>query len=89
MTVKATGQGAEALSRWEDEAQQRDGEGGEEIEPSQLAEAVGDAAPETAVAADATGDAARRRRGGRRRRRRGRGAGASSQAAPPATSGAP
>jgi poly(A) polymerase len=100
VTVKATGEGAEALSRWEAEAQPGQAEGGEEIEPSLLAEAGGEAAPR-APGAPARSDAApagadeegeearRRRRGGRRRRRRGRGGGGASQAAPPATSGAP
>ena len=72
----------------------RDGEGGEEIEPSLLAEAAGDAAPEAEPGRPARSEDGSRRgppppRGGRRRRRRGRGAGGSSQAAPPATSGAP
>ncbi len=92
VTVKATGEGAEALSRWEDEAQRRDGEGdegGEEIEPSQLAEDAGDPASDATVTPDETGDAARRRRGGRRRRRRGRGAGGAPRIATPATSGSP
>ena len=102
VTVKATGQGAEALARWkaEAEAQPGHGEGGEEIEPSLLAEAPGDAASETPGAParagaapdgpDAEGEEARRRRrGGRRRRRRGRGGGGAPQASPPATSGAP
>jgi hypothetical protein len=100
VTVKATGQGAEALARWEAEAQPGHGEGGEEIEPSLLAEADGEAAPDApgtparAGAApggpDAEGeDASRRRRGGRRRRRRGKGGGGASQASPPVTSGAP
>ena len=91
-----------ALARWEDEAQRREGAGAEEIEPSLLAEATGDAAPgsgATPVRA-AEGDPegrtrraarapSRRRRGGRRRRRRGRGGGGSAQATPPATPGAP
>ncbi len=92
ITVKATGEGAEALSRWEDEAERRhgeEGEGAEEIEPSQLAEAGGDGTTGAPTTPDESGDAARRRRGGRRRRRRGRGAGGSTQAAPAATPGAP
>jgi poly(A) polymerase len=87
VTVKATGEGAEALTRWEDEAQRREGdggEGGEEIEPSQLAEAGGDSSPGAATLPVESADAARRRRGGRRRRRRGRGAGGAPHAAPPA-----
>jgi hypothetical protein len=100
VTVKATGEGAEALSRWEAEARPGQAEGGEELEPALLAEAGGDATP---AAPDAPGrasaapagpddegeDARRRRRGGRRRRRRGRGGGGAPQAAPPAASGAP
>ena len=89
VTVKATGEGAEALARWEDEAQRRDGEGGEEIEPSLLAEAGGDSTPEGSTLPEESTDAARRRRGGRRRRRRGRGGGGAPQAAPSATPGAP
>ena len=89
VTVKATGEGAEALARWEDEAQRRDGEGGEEIEPSLLAEAGGDSTPEGSTLPEESTDAARRRRGGRRRRRRGKGGGGAPQAAPSATPGAP
>jgi hypothetical protein len=103
LTVKATGQGADALARWEDEAQRREGSGAEEIEPSLLAEATGDAPPgaeATPVRAgegdsgrpdadDAGEGAQRRRRGGRRRRRRGRGGGGSAQATPPAAPAAP
>ncbi len=81
LTVKATGQGADALARWVDEGR-ADGEGGEEVEPSLLAEAEGEVAPPASAGVAAGGDepgedgqAARRRRGGRRRRRRGRGAG--------------
>ena len=103
LTVKATGQGADALARWEDEAQRREGAGSEEIEPSLLAEATGDAAPGAEGApvrtreadagspdGDETGEGAqRRRRGGRRRRRRGRGGSGSAQATPPAVPAAP
>jgi poly(A) polymerase len=100
VTVKATGEGAEALARWEAEAKPGQEEGREELEPALLAEAGGDAtpgapgAPARASAAAAGPDdegeeARRRRRGGRRRRRRGRGGGGAAQAAPPATSGAP
>ncbi|MEI6225642.1 MAG: polynucleotide adenylyltransferase PcnB [Deltaproteobacteria bacterium] len=104
VTVKATGEGAEALARWEDEGQGGRGEGAEEIEPSMLAEAESDdaAGPATTAGASArTGDAPagpedvgpdgahRRRRGGRRRRRRGKGAGGAPQAAPSAPPAGP
>ena len=84
VTVKATGDGAEALSRWEAEVQPARRRAAEEIEPSLLAEAGADAtsgapgAPGRTSAAPAGPDdegeeARRRRRGGRRRRRRGSG----------------
>jgi poly(A) polymerase len=99
VTVRATGQGGEALARWEDEGREH-GEGREEVEPSLLAEAATEggtaAAAPAGEATDAEGavgtDGQRRRRGGRRRRRRGRGAGSpagASAGAPPGPIGAP
>ena len=98
MTVRATGQGGEALARWEGEGQPDRGGSGEEIDPALL----DDAAP--VVAADATANATtdasaeasaeaearrrRRRRGGRRRGRRGQGVAGEAPSTPPTPPGA-
>ena len=104
MTVRATGQGGEALARWEGAAQPGHGGGGEEIDPALLDEATpGPSARPAATrsaaapAAAATEGAApegearsrRRRRGGRRRGRRGQGGAGEAPSAPPASPGAP
>jgi poly(A) polymerase len=51
MTVRATGQGGEALARWEGEARGGQGGGGEEIDPSLLDEATPVAARSSPAAA--------------------------------------
>jgi len=104
MTVRATGQGGEALARWEGAAQPGHGGGGEEIDPALLDEATpgpsarpaatrSAAAPPAAATEGAApeGEARsrRRRRGGRRRGRRGQGGVGEAPSAPPASPGAP
>jgi len=96
MTVRATGQGGEALARWEGEAKQPGhGGSGEEIEPALLDDAAPVAGPRpVAAAAGAAAEGAtpegesrsrRRRRGGRRRGRRGQGGAGEAPAGPPAS----
>jgi poly(A) polymerase len=55
VSVRATGEGAEALARWEGEAPRGHAEGAEEIEPALLAEALPEPARAGAVPAGATG----------------------------------
>jgi poly(A) polymerase len=103
ITVKATGEGREALARWEAEAERSPAGGREELDPSLLAEAApepGPAGSPPSAEALAGGEPAgegeigpdgrrrRRRRGGRRRRRRGQGE-TGSDAALPTSPGAP
>jgi poly(A) polymerase len=103
MTVRATGQGGEALARWEGEAHQPGhGGGGEEIDPALLDDAApvagarpgapaGAAAEGAASESTAEGEARsrRRRRGGRRRGRRGQGGAGEAPPASPASPGGP
>jgi poly(A) polymerase len=82
ITVKATGEGREALARWEAEADRSPGGGREELDPSLLAEAAPESGPagsapdaESRADARAEGDQAGEGEvgpdGRRRRRRRG------------------
>jgi len=103
ITVKATGEGREALARWEAEAERSPAGGREELDPSLLAEAAPEPGPagsppaaEALAGAEPAGEGEigpdgrrrRRRRGGRRRRRRGQGE-TGSEAALPTSPGAP
>lgn len=87
MTVRATGEGAEALERWKARAEARlrepalERRGGEPQEPADLPPG-----PPQALSGETAAPGGerrrRRRRGGRRRRRRGRAGGESAAAAP-------